>query len=83
VSSDQEARNAKDGSPSPACQATDEANYVTESDTGGLLAFHDPCGYSGCFPGDDCPDMGQQVLRARGTSGNKLHRPAADDGGDA
>jgi hypothetical protein len=66
--------------PQPACHRTG-SNWTRETATGGLLAFHDPCAYPACYPGEQAPDEGDTVIRARGTAGNRLHRPADTSGG--
>ncbi|WP_276260559.1 hypothetical protein [Haloglomus litoreum] len=72
-----ERQRGPDG-PQPACNRTG-SNWSRETATGGLLAFHPPC--QRCFP-EDGPGEGDPVIRARGTAGNRLHRPAEDGGAD-
>jgi hypothetical protein len=79
VSAEQKSRGSQSQTPTPPCETTDDANYTVETVTGGLLAFHDPCGYADCYPGDECPGW------ARGSSGlagarNKLHRSPQERG---
>lgn len=76
MSAEQQRRSEAEDGPEPACQDID-GNWTREGATGGLLAFHEPCGYADCYPDGELEE-GDTVVRARGTAGNKLHRPASE-----